>query len=103
MLKSTHREVVIFLLGGLAALGGSNLTQGKHASLPEGCELLFDPLVLDRIEEMLKDLNQAGRIAPQIVPPKHRELIFQLVNAAVVREALLVWGKNPLSLDPRLQ
>jgi hypothetical protein len=93
MLKSNHREMVVFLLGGLAALGGSNLTTGKSASLPEGCERLFPSEALDRIEEMLKEWKREGRgLSPHFVPAAHQFQIWDWLRSAAQRELILTSG-----------
>jgi len=70
MLKSNGRETMIFLLGGLAALGGFNLTSGKQPSLPKDCDWLpfpYKPIdlvpLLER-EKSMRELGVEGRVLP---------------------------------------
>lgn len=62
MLKSNRREAMIFLLGGLAALGGSNLTQGKQASIPGDCRWLALPYLFADLNKILGEME--GPIRP---------------------------------------
>lgn len=87
MLKSNRREAMIFLLGGLAALGGSNLTTGKHASLPEGCRWLELPYNFENAFRVLEQLAASERLSlTQAIPEDHQSLIWELIRSAAQRE-----------------
>jgi len=69
MLKSNRRETVIFLLGGLAALGGVKVTSGQQSSLPKDCEWLqfpyrpYDLVPFLQREKSIGELGADGRIS----------------------------------------